>query len=461
LATVLLGIGISRVDRFTNPQRRVSPRPNFILILTDDQRWDELNGMPNVDSLLAAHGVTFSNYFVTTPSCCPSRTSLLTGQYSHHTGVLDGTTASPPGGASAFRDSSTLATWLHADGYRTALVGKYLNQYWKLPDHYIPPGWDEWDAITQPKGEDIYYGYELNENGKIVRYGDAPSDYSTTVLADRALSFIKASTQPFFLYLAPIAPHVPAIPAPGDESLTSTVAPTRAPSYNQTDVSKEPWGPYVSPLRQARQRKVDEIRTSMFRSLIAVDRAVKEIVDTLDSLGELNDTYILYASDNGYLWGEHRIIGKLWPFEESIRAPLVVRVPGIETPRMDTHLVLNIDLASTLTQLAGTTPGLPQDGRSFVPFIQGRAIPWRRAFVEEFLGSSSRQPPPFVGLRTLRYMYVEFKNGWRDLYDLRADPHELHNLADDQSARTVIARLAAQLRAMDARPPDGTGQAPP
>ena len=196
----------------------------------------------------------------------------------------------------------------------------------------------------------------------------------------------------------------------------------------------------------------------MYRSLLAVDRTVKDVVGTLAALGELNNTYILYTSDNGYLWGEHRIIGKLWPFEESIRVPLIVRVPGMDAPRTDPHLVLNIDMASTLTQLAGTRPGLPQDGRSFVPLLQGRSPPWRSAFVVEFLGTSKRLPPAFVALRTERYMFVEFDNGWRDLYDVRADPFELHNLAEDPSAQPVVSALAAQLHTLFTAPASGTGQ---
>jgi arylsulfatase A-like enzyme len=458
VALVLGLVVVAAVDRPAGTRPGSAARPNIVLIITDDQRVDELAGMPNVRSLLIDHGITFSNYFATTPSCCPSRSSLLAGQYSHHTGVLDGTAAPPPGGASAFHDTSTLATWLRADGYRTGLVGKYLNQYGMLPAGYIPPGWNEWDAIAQPIHEDDYYDYMLNENGKIVRYGDAPSDYSTTVLADKAMTFIRTSRQPFFLYFAPVAPHVPATPAPGDEARVPAVAPILAPSYNQADVSAEPWGTRVPPLRSGRQRKADEVRMGMYRSLLAVDRAVGDMVGALDSIGELNDTYILYTSDNGYLWGEHRIIGKLWPFEESIRVPLVVRVPGMDAPRTDPHLVLNIDMASTLTQLAGTRPGLPQDGRSFVPLLQGRSPPWRSAFVVEFLGSSSRLPPAFVALRTEQYMYVEFDNGWRDLYDVRADPFELHNLAEDPSARPVVSALATQLHTLFTAPASGTGQ---
>ena len=356
------------------PARRTGPGPNIVLINTDDQRWDELANMPNIQSLLVRHGITFSNYFVTTPSCCPSRSSLLTGQYSHHTGVYDGGSG-PHSGAPAFHDASTLATWLHAAGYRTALVGKYLNNYSELPKGYIPPGWDEWDAIAQPVHEDLYYGYTLNENGKLVHYGKTKSDYSTTVLSGLAQRFIDTSTQPFFLYFTPVTPHVPSTPAPGDGNKFANLPPWDPPSFNQPDVSAEPWGRDVRLMSPHKVRLVQSIRRRMLASLLAVDRSVGAFVHSLQERGMLNDTYIFYTSDNGYLWGEHRQAGKIWPFDESIRDPLVVRPPGGVAPTTDAHLVLNIDLASTIAQLAGTRPGLPQDGRSLVPLLRGRSPP--------------------------------------------------------------------------------------
>ena len=193
-------------------------RPNVVLIVTDDQRWDTLATMPAVQRLLVDGGITFRNAFATTPSCCPSRVSLLTGRYSRHTGVLDGSAGNAPGGAPAFDDRSSLATWLDDAGYRTGLVGKYLNDYAELPTGYVPPGWDEWYAVAQSRPQIRYYDYELNENGTIVHYGRAPADYSTTVLHNKALGFLRGAdpSAPFFLYFAPIAPHPPATPAPED-----------------------------------------------------------------------------------------------------------------------------------------------------------------------------------------------------------------------------------------------------
>jgi N-acetylglucosamine-6-sulfatase len=397
-------------------------RPNLVLIVTDDQRWDTLEAMPAVRRLLVKGGVTFENAFTTTPSCCPSRVGLLTGEYSHHTGVLDGSAGNAPGGAPAFEDDSSMATWLHDVGYRTGLFGKYLNDYAELPRGYIPPGWDEWVAVAQAHPQIRYYDYELNENGKIVPYGDSPSDYSTTVLGKHAASFI-GGDQPFFLYFAPIAPHPPSIPAPQDVGAQLDHIWDQPPSFAEEDVSDK-LGGGAAPLDL---QEVGKIRRDMLRSLLAVDRAVQTIADTVEQAGLSNDTYFLFTSDNGYLWGEHRLLGKVWPYEESIRVPLVIRPPGALATRSVDALALNIDIAPTIAELAGVDPPLPQDGKSLVPLLDRRPGTWRDRFVVEFLGYAPGVPS-YSGIRTHRYLYVEYENGGRELYDLRADPYELRNM---------------------------------
>jgi N-acetylglucosamine-6-sulfatase len=419
-------------------------RPNLILIVTDDQRWDTLWAMPNVRRLLGAHGVTFSNAFVTTSLCCPSRVSLLTGQYSRHTGVYDGTTWPPHGGAKAFDDRSSLATWLKDAGYTTALVGKYLNGYEALGSRYIPPGWDEWDAVAQSP-EDRYFDYTLNENGRLVHYGRGPSDYSTTVLTGHATRFIQAASDPFFLYLAPLAPHVPSTPAPGDEGAFADLPPL---GFVDPEAAGKPWAKQHPPLTAAQREAQVEVRRKMYRSLLAVDRSVAEIVAALEAKGLLDRTVIAFTSDNGYLWGEHRLTGKVWPYEESIRVPLVIRAPWVFHSRVDDHLVLNIDIASTFARLAGIQPGLPQDGSSLLPLLGGRPASWREAFVVEYLGVDvPGLPPRFDAVRTERYLWIEYENGWRELYDVRNDPLEVTNLAgtrpglQHELARTLKALL--------------------
>ena len=426
-------------------------RPNLVLILTDDQRWDTLWAMPNVRRLLVRQGLTFRNSFVTTSYCCPSRASLLTGQYSRHTGVYSN--SPPDGGAPVFRDRSTLATWLHSVGYTTGLVGKYLSNYQMLRPGYIPPGWDEWDAMNQvPMTK--YYDYTLNQNGRLVDYGDCPRNYSTSVLGRKAVDFIRRAREPYFLYYAPIAPHLPATAARGEDTRRfGDLPPSRAPSFNEEDVSDKPWRGIYRTLDREASGTVMRDRQRMLASLQAVDRSVAAIVRTIAARGQLDNTVIAFTSDNGYLWGEHRLSGKVWPYEESIRVPLVFRVPG--TPpggRTDDHLALNIDLAATFADLGGARPGLPQDGRSLAPLLEaeGKDPRWRDAFVAEYLGHEHvfGMPPRFAALRTERYLYVRYTNGWVELYDLRSDPHQLENLAESPAFSKIRSSLARRLSAM-------------
>ncbi len=452
VALGVVGIAIGASMRAARSDR--SSRPNIVVILTDDQRWDQLAGMPNVRSLLVGRGMTFTNAFVTTSLCCPSRASILTGQYAHHTGVLDGSATGRPGGAPAFDDTSTLATWLHDGGYTTALVGKYLNDLSGLPTGYVPPGWDRWFGIAQAAHQDRYYGYELNENGRIVQYGHDPGDYTTTVLQSKAVGFVDHAREPFFLYVAPVAPHLPATAAPGDAGAFADEPASQPPSFDEADVSDKPELRDTPPLGTHGAAEVTAVGRRMLASLLGVDRAVKAVVDAVASRGELSNTYFFFTSDNGFLLGEHRLVGKIWPYEESIRVPLVVAGPGIPRDAARPEIALNIDLAPTIAALAGVTPGLPEDGRNLVPLLHGRHPAWRSAFVEEFLGDAPSQPR-FDAVRTERYLYVEYEDGSRELYDLRADPYELSNLIGTPAAPRLVPRLSRLLDTLDDRAADG------
>jgi N-acetylglucosamine-6-sulfatase len=434
--------------------RASSGRLNVVLILTDDERAD-VERLPNVKSLLAAHGITFTRFFATTPECCPARAGILTGQYAHHNGVVQN---SGPTGYPKFDEASNLAVWLHAAGYETALVGKYLNGYAFAGEHRVPPGWSDWQAIDSAPTQ-RYYNYVLNENGRPVAYRDSPGDYSTTVLTDRALDFLESVEKPFFLYFAPIAPHLPATPAPGTVGGIRAPPLERRPSFNEEDVGDKPWRRWhAHGLRpKAISFLENSIRRPQLESLRALDRSVGEIVATLKRRGLLRQTVILYASDNGFLWGEHRLGGKVWPYEESIRVPLVVRTPWRNVwGRTDSHLVLNIDLASTITDLAGVRPGRPQDGQSIVPILRGADPPWRTAFIIEYLGDSllaQGGPPPYRGVRSRRYVYVEYLNGWHELYDLALDPFELRNVVAEPFYAGVRRLLERRLEALFQQPP--------
>ena len=458
LLLVFGGFGVvsaSAAKRTSRIRSALDQRLNVVLILSDDERYDGTSVMKNVQTLLANHGVSFTDTHVTTSMCGPSRASILTGQYAHHTGVLDnfGPHAYP-----AFKDQSNdLPVWLHEAGYQTALVGKYINAYTGAAGHHqIAPGWDDWQVMDSVPME-AYYNYTINDNGRLVFYGHKPSDYSTNVLSNKAVQFIKKARHPFFLYYAPVAPHLPATPAPGDRKKLDNIPPIHSPAFNQRNIAKEPWRYWhKDQLSAGAQAFINHTRIRQEESLLALDRSVKSVVQALKARHELNRTVILYTSDNGFLWGEHRLGGKVWPYEESTHVPLIVRTPWTTTPLRNNQPILNIDLASTISELAGVKPELPQDGRSFVPFLHGEQTPWRHAFLAEYLGKdmlNSGGPPPYTAVQTRRNLYVEYRNGWRELYSLRKDPWELNNLAGDPHTNLLQATLGDLLLRLYEAPP--------
>jgi len=420
--------------------------PTLVLILDDDQRADTIQYMPILQRELVARGVTFTNAFVTTPLCCPSRASLLRGQYAHNTGVLtngggdlpEERESRHPGGAEAFDDRSTLATWLKAAGYRTGLFGKYLNGYMQLTTR-VPPGWDEWVVFAGG-----FFGYPLNENGVVRRMGNAPEDYGTDVIARRAVQFIdRGGSAPLFVYLAPFAPHAPATPHPRDAAAFRDLAPWRPPSYNEADLSDKPqWVRRLPSLTPQRQAQGDEFRRQQLRSLQAVDRAIGEIIEALRRTGRLEGAVILFTADNGLSWGEHRWLDrKSCAYEECVRVPFVVRGPGIPAGRTDARFVHNIDIAPTFAELAGVRPGLPVDGRSLLPLLRGDAA-WREEILLEYWGPALLT---WTAVRTDRWKYVEYENGDRELYDLAADPYEMSSIAGSAQGVQVLPDLRRRL----------------
>jgi N-acetylglucosamine-6-sulfatase len=429
LATaVLLGLSILSGPTEGEAGSAVTP-PNVVVIMTDDQRADTLQFMPQVQSLIANQGTSFTNALATTSLCCPSRASFLTGRYAHNHGVLDNT---PPNGSiSAFDNSSTLATWLDDAGYTTALVGKYLNQYQQqfleVGDATIPPGWDEWFAFQEGYGSFI-----LNDNGAITNFSGV---YSTDVLRDEAVEFINASLpgDPFFLLFTPYAPHAPATPA-ARHSGTCNVANYRPPSFNEADVSDKPAWVRDIALRRAKEiNKNDQFRRDQICSLKAVDEAVAEIMEALAP--ELANTLVIYTSDNGYMWLEHRLKQKNCVYEECIRVPLLIRYPDL-AQGTDTRLALNIDLAPTILDAAGLAipPGI--DGKSIFSLS-------RNDFLIEVLREG--EGIAMEAVRTTRYLYNELDTGEVELYDLRNDPGQLVNIAGRPKKASLVSQLAARL----------------
>ena len=461
-ALLWVGTGASLIPGpETNPALAGSSSPNIVLILTDDQRWDTLKDkyMPIVKSELMAKGATFENAFVVNALCCPSRVTILTGKYSHTHGVW--TNISPFGGYERFvRDGSTIATWLNHEGYVTSLVGKYLNQYKEPtdPGAYIPPGWDNWVVFTKEEGGDAeYFDYKLSVNGTIERHpGTAAEDYSTDVLAQHADDLIRTaqSDRPLFLYFAPSAPHVPATPAPRHKQLFKGIQPWRPASYNERSIGDKPgYLRNVHRFSPKRRDQIDGTRRRQLASLRAVDDAVGQILTALRDTGRLENTLIIFASDNGYSWGEHRWVGKLVPYEESIRIPLVMRWDAeIDDGVTDTRMALNLDLARTIAHAAGVEA--PEtEGRSLLSMLNDPSAPGRERFLIEHL-RSQLPPPSYCAVRTEHNLYVQYDTGERELYNLRRDPHQLVNVARRRvNHETVVSLKRAARNLCRPRPP--------
>ena len=436
----------------TNASLAVGPRPNIVLILTDDQRWDSLWSMPTVQREIVQRGVMLSNAYVVNPLCSPSRASILTGRSSHSTGVY--TNALPYGGFNRFDDDSTIATWLHGAGYRTGLIGKYMNSY-DVAAHegYVPPGWDRWVSFARNNG--TVYNYDLTVDGRILHYGTAPTDYSTDVLAGYAERFIRNTTRPLFLMFATSSPHSPALPAPGDQSTFHDLAAYRPPSHNESDVSDKPeWLRDTPPLAAARIDAVDDFHVRQYQSLLGVDRAVGGIVRALSDTGRLDNTLLVFMGDNGQLLGEHRLTDKQAAYEESIRVPMAVRFDGRITPgSTDAHLALNIDLAPTFAA-AGGAAAPDVEGRDLLPVLQDSATPWRHRFTIEHTPDFSRVPP-YCALHAEHAVYVRYATGEEEFYDLSIDPYQLANRAGRPELAERIAGMRRALLRRCAPPPPG------
>jgi N-acetylglucosamine-6-sulfatase len=371
-------------------------------------------------------------------------------------------------------------------GYSTVLLGKYLNRYpGSLDESYVPPGWDEWYARLGPQNEFRYYDYYLNENGSTVHYGKSSDDYYTDVLANLAHDYVNRATptqQPFFMYIAPGAPHGPWTPAERHKDMFANETAPRSPSFNEEDVSDKPeWVRALPSLTGGTISSIDGIYRNRLRTLQAVDEMVKNLVDELQAQGVLDNTYIFLMSDNGWHSGEHRIdIGKGTPYEESIRVPLVVRGPGVPAEETRNELALNTDIAPTFADLAGATVPSFVDGRSLQSLLSSNTTTpsaCRSAFLLEgytysdeetknsgketkkktkrrTLDEDSDSPiekfprdRTFFGIRTSQYKYVEYASGYKELYDLSADPYELDN-AYQKADSTLVDGLKDRLDAL-------------
>jgi arylsulfatase A-like enzyme len=439
-------------------------RPNFVVVMTDDQDVASLEVMANVRGLLVEEGVRFANSFVSLPVCCPSRATFLSGRYAHNHGVL---LADPDPTQEEWVDKArrlekhTLALWLQEAGYSTALVGKYMNGYGDFDRTEIPPGWDEW---ISPAGERSIYGYEdftLNENGELAEYAGEES-YQTDVLTDRAVDVIdrSAGEKPFFLYVAYVAPHIgrggsrycagSARPAVRHQGAFEGVEVPQPPSFGEDDVSDKPEHVQDEPdLDEDATEDLSRAHRCRLESLLAVDEGVGRIVDALAEREELDDTVVIFTSDNGWLAGQHRLrASKFFPYEESVRVPLIMRGAGGDAGSEVVAPALNVDLAPTILELAGAEPDIALDGFSLLPALEGGELPDRDLLFEGYYSNATTgfvTERHYAAIRQGQWQYTEYRSEEKELYDLAADPYQLENMAGDPEYADIESQLAAAL----------------
>lgn len=446
-------------------------KPNIIVVQTDDQNAEQLAAMPKVNELLAEAGTSYSSYFASYPLCCPSRATLLTGMYAHNTGVLGNQL--PEGGYQLFRQGETLPVWLQREGYTTGHVGKFLNRYGQDNPREIPLGWDEWVSSPFPY-QHYFTDYTLNVNGELLRRGSAEADHVDDVYTEHAVDFVKRRAPedaPFFLALDYLAPHEStgtpagrcghsAIPAPRHLGRFADLPLPENPAVDEEDVSDKPGF-----VRQRANLTEDqfELLTSAYQcrreALLAVDEGIERVLAAVEEAGELDRTFVVFVSDNGYLQGEHRFaFGKRRAYDVTTRVPFLIRGPGIEGGRVLANPVANIDITPTLLEAAGATDQVPArfvlDGRSLLPQLQDRgrdepAVGPQRAILVE-IPRGFAVAPAYAGVRTQRYSYVEYVTGDRELYDLQRDPYETDSRHADPAYAGVQVALQNTLAAMRA-----------
>jgi arylsulfatase A-like enzyme len=487
-------------------------RPNIIVVVTDDQSLNSMaeGPMPETERLLGERGATFTQAIVTTPMCCPSRSTLLTGQYAHNHNVLDNN----PGYGALRQRRNVLPNWLRAAGYNTAHVGRWLNKYVTAvgdPER-VAPGWHNWHTVISDNDSNLrYWAYRLRVNGKSERFGRSNRDHLTRVIGARSLRMIDRYAprpKPFYLQVDHLAPHGSADPRlpcrraakPVTRDVGSfddrSVDDGGRPAFNEANVSdKNSAVQATPPLDDTEIERVNRRWRCALASLREVDRNVARIVKRVREHRELKNTVFIFTSDNGFLFGEHRLSRKGMPYEEAVRVPLLIRLPervrrgapeGLEIPQA----VANIDLAPTIVALARARPCFKgkcrtMDGRSLLPLLRGNTKAWPadRALLVEMTRRFPGEPGPerlmcaFAGVRTPEFAFHEFitvpakddpcpgpGEGEYEFYDLGSDPFQLDSEWDELSsgeqavlrARLEDLRNCAGIAERDPLPPSGT-----
>lgn len=437
---------------------------NVVMVLADDLDWKLFDQIPRL-AALKDQGLTFTNHTVVDSLCCPSRVTIMRGQYIHNHDVISNIEATG-GGWPTFRrlgeDEDCLPVWLDDAGVTTALYGKYLNEYPTRPRgiREIPPGWDEW-AVPISRGDSYSgYSYTLNDNGNLVRYGTKPEDFLNDVINRKAIDFIASTQEPFFLYLSTYSPHKPFATAQRHMGThTGTVAP-RTPAYNSFGENEPAWLAKFPQLTQWKVSELDRVWRKRARSAETVADSVDAVLAQLKATGRDKDTLVIVTTDNGYHVGEYRVPkGKRTPYAADTVVPMIAIGPGIPAGVEVTEMTSTIDLAPTFTEVMGAASPDWVDGRSLVPFFAAGQAPenWRTAALSESIGETNKSdpdylpyiPPPFSALRTERWLYAEYDDGSTALYDRVTDPYELRNIVNSVDP-AFVASLSAQLAQLDA-----------
>jgi N-acetylglucosamine-6-sulfatase len=457
--------------RFRQLTHKGSPEPgeptNVVLITTDDMRAGDLRWMPKTRALVGRAGTSFTDAISPHPLCCPARAELLTGQFAHNNGVRSN--HYPSGGYYAFDPSRALPVWLQAAGYRTMFTGKYLNQYGKFGDpREIPPGWTRWVAAAARISD--YFSYVLNDNGVLSQRTGTSQTELYADLNERAIYRMARGDKPFFIWQSHLAPHTacpdythwgdggpcwqPPTPDPQYEgSYEHLRFPTgRDPSYEERSVADKPVDIRERPLAPpSRRRQQEELFQRRVESLQSVDDAVARTVDALSEAGVLDETLVIFTSDNGYLLGEHRYVGKNLPYEPALRVPLLMRGPSVPAGVEREATTGTLDLAPTIAAATGAEAQLTMDGRNLLPVARGARPGWETVLIQA--GPRKVEEEPFWywrGVRTDRYTFVEYlRTGEVELYDRRRDPFQLHNVAGDPAYSAVEAELRSRYHALE------------
>jgi N-acetylglucosamine-6-sulfatase len=400
-------------------------QPNFVIIVSDDQRYDTIDYMPLTKARIFDQGITFSRAYVTTPICCPSRSSILTGMYAHHHRVYDNY---------APLEQPTFVQRLREAGYFTGMVGKYLNSW----DGAVRPEFDYWVVFAGHGAAQRYFDPTLNVNGNWIEH----TGYMTHILQNYALDFLYRARQrqaPFMLIFAPNAPHEPGDPAPSDEDLYPGLPLYRPPSFMEEDLSDKPV--YLQNRPPSNPDYLDALRRKQLQSLHALDITVDNVLTALSQSGQDANTVVMYISDNGVYWGEHRLDGKLYAYDEASHVPFAIRQPDlIPQPRVESRLVANIDIAPTVYELAGLSIPADVDGRSLTPLFKQTAGNWRTSLLIEGWGFLS-----YTAIQTERYLYIETPGDTSELYDSLDDPYQIDNRYTNPDYATVVSDLHTEL----------------